>query len=88
MSFRRFLANLFANIDPDEDGVRRINVRDFKNKETEFCGAPYKKRQLLRLITLKNDKILIKYRLKTGTKRCSPSGGRGTNYEISRLRKK
>lgn len=41
MSFRSFLANLFANIDPDEDGVRRINVRDFKNKETEFCVDAY-----------------------------------------------
>ena len=41
MSFRSFLASIFANVDPDEDGVRRINVRDFKKRETEFCVDAY-----------------------------------------------
>ena len=41
MSFRSWLASVFANVDPDEDGVRHISVRDFKRKETEFCVDAY-----------------------------------------------
>ena len=41
MSFRSWLASVFANVDPDEDGVRHISVRDFKKKETEFCVDAY-----------------------------------------------
>ena len=41
MSFKSWLASVFANVDPDEDGVRHISVRDFKRKETEFCVDAY-----------------------------------------------
>lgn len=41
MSFRSWLASVFANVDPDDDGVRHISVRDFKKKETEFCIDAY-----------------------------------------------
>ena len=41
MSFRSFLASLFANVDPDGDGVRSISVKDFHKRETEFCVDAY-----------------------------------------------
>ena len=41
MSFRSFFASIFKDIDPDEDGVKRITVNEFKKKETEFCVDAY-----------------------------------------------
>ncbi len=41
MSFRSFLASIFSNVDPDDDGVKRITVNEFKKKETEFCVDAY-----------------------------------------------
>lgn len=41
MSFRSFFASIFAGVDPDKDGVKRITVNEFKKKETEFCVDAY-----------------------------------------------
>lgn len=41
MSFKSFLASIFRDVEPDEDGVKRISVRDYKRKEQEFCVNAY-----------------------------------------------